>query len=65
MNPRGEPTTLFPTGHGPAGTAPDDGLTSAERRERVAIRRVGLWGVVLGTAAVLVLSALLGAFAGA
>lgn len=62
MTPRGEPSTLFPTGQAPAGTVPDDGLTSAERRERAALRRVGLWGVVLGTASVLLLSALLGAF---
>ena len=44
----------------PAGSVPDDGLTSAERRERAALRRVGLWGVVLGTASVLLLSAWLG-----
>ncbi len=62
MTSRGEPSTLFPTGHGPAGTPPDDRLTSAERRERAALWRVGLWGVVLGTASVLLLSALLGVF---
>jgi len=61
MSSRGEPSTLFPTGHGPAGTVPDDGLTSAERRERIALRRVGIWGVVLGTVGVLLLSAWLGA----
>lgn len=64
INPQGEPTTLLEIRHASAAWREADPTSSGDRREQAALRRVGLWGVVLGTLAMLLVSALLGAMPG-
>lgn len=64
MSRRGEPTSLREMRHGSEPVRVGRGPSSGDRREHAALRRVGLWGVVLGTLAVLLLGALGGAFSG-
>ena len=64
MNPHGESTTLLEIRHGAEPLNDADILSSGDRREQAALRRVAVWGVVLSTLAVLLFSAILGAMPG-